>query len=277
MSGDELANVAPPVALTLAGSDCPSGAGLQADLKTFSSLGVYGLTVVTSVVAEVPGSVAATLPLPAGLVAQQYDLLLQSFPVAALKTGLLGSAEIIEELTPRLASFTGPVILDPVAVATSGHSLVAGDYGDALRNLIAKAATLVTPNRAEAEWLLGAPIHSADEARDAALRLAANLGCAVLLKGGHFDGAESTDWLADSSEVLAISRVRIPGGTSLHGTGCTYSAAITAELALGKGLHGAIEHARTYLHRACVHPYDWATSGCGNTKALAHERARVQI
>lgn len=266
----------PPVALTLAGSDCSAGAGLQADLKTFGAFGVYGLTVVTSVVAETPASVAAIDPLAPSLVSQQYDLLLQSFPVAALKTGLLGSREIVEEITPRLESFAGPVVIDPVAIASSGRPLLSADAIDALRSLIARAATLVTPNRLEAETLLRGPISSSREARDAALRLASELGCAVLLKGGHFEGPESTDWLVHDQGVEAVRRERIPEGTFLHGTGCTYSAAITAGLACGWNLPEAVEEARTFLHRACEHPLQWQAADRSVTKALAHEAARVQ-
>lgn len=267
----------PPVALTIAGSDCSAGAGLQADLKTFGALGVYGLTVVAAVVAESPRTVGAVQAMEPGLAGLQFDLLLRSFPVAAIKTGLLGSAAIIAELRPRLAAFPGPIVIDPVAVASSGHSLVAPGYPEALKLLITECATLVTPNRAEAEMLLGSRVADAGAAPEAARQLATALGCAVLLKGGHFDGPEACDWLAHDGLLSAVSRPRMAGATGLHGTGCTYAAAITARLAAGDPLEEAIEKARDYLHRAAAYAYGWNTTGGSVTKALAHDAGRVQL
>lgn len=264
----------PPVVLTIAGSDCSAGAGLQADLKTFGALGVYGLTVVAAVVAESPRSVAAVHPIDPGLVGLQFDLLLRSFPVAAIKTGLLGSREIIAELTPRLAAFPGPVVMDPVAVASAGRALAAPGYLEALQNLVKGAATLLTPNRAEAEALLGSPV---DDPPDAARRLATALGCSVLLKGGHFAGPAAIDWLADAGSLTEISRPRIPGATAIHGTGCTYAAAITARLAAGAPLGQAIEGARDFLHLALERAYGWPAADGSVTKALAHDAGRVQL
>jgi hydroxymethylpyrimidine/phosphomethylpyrimidine kinase len=256
-----------PVALTIAGSDCSAGAGIQADLKTFSALDVYGLTAVTSVVAEVPGDVAAIQQLPAKLVGEQIRILLRNFPVAAIKTGLLGSAEVIREVAAALESTTIPVVIDPVSIASTGDRLAEDGFENELRKFIESRANLVTPNRAEAQQLLSRPI---EDARGSAIELSANLGCAVLLKGGHFEGSESIDWLAQNQNAVPISGLRIEG-LDVHGTGCTYSAAIAAQLALGREMVEAVRLARAYLHSTLANHLHWpALSGGKDVKALAH-------
>lgn len=255
----------PPIALSIAGSDCSAGAGIQADLKTFSALGVYGLTALTSVVAEVPGKVAAMRQLSADFVGEQVRILLEAFPVAAIKTGMLGSAEVVREIDSALDSSPAPLVVDPVSIASTGDRLASDGFESALREFIENRATLVTPNRSEAEQLLGSPIENAEAA---AAELSGKLGCAVLLKGGHFEGRESIDWLAQNAETQPISTPRIEG-LDVHGTGCVFSAAIAAKLALGEELAEAVRQARAFLNQALVGHHRWAAAGGEAVKALA--------
>ncbi|MEO0446276.1 MAG: bifunctional hydroxymethylpyrimidine kinase/phosphomethylpyrimidine kinase [Verrucomicrobiota bacterium] len=264
----------PKVVLTIAGSDSSAGAGIQADLKTFTALQTHGLTVVTSVVAETPLEVKTVHPLPEELVVDQCELLQEAFPIRAAKTGLLGSATVIEALLPSLRKLPGPIVVDPVAVASTGDSLVGASYARALHSFIGQVASLVTPNRLEAASFLGRDIRSSEEGRDAALELSQRFGCAVLLKGGHFQGQESTDWLADDSGIHSISRGRVELG-DVHGTGCTLSAAIVAQLARQEELDRpdfllASESARDYLHHSLQKGWQWETQRGETVKALAH-------
>ncbi|HWB58942.1 MAG TPA: hydroxymethylpyrimidine/phosphomethylpyrimidine kinase, partial [Chthoniobacteraceae bacterium] len=185
----------PPVALTIAGSDNSAGAGAQADLKTFGALGVYGLTAVTCVVAEVPGKVSAIQPVGPAIVRDQIRLSLEAFPVAAMKTGLLHSrdvietvCEIIEARSPRV-----PLVVDPVMVATSGDPLLKSDAVALYTSRLFKLAALVTPNLDEVRALLGRPVAAVDEMETAARELAEKFGAPFLLKGGHLRGSEAAD------------------------------------------------------------------------------------
>ena len=259
----------PPVALTIAGSDCSAGAGLQADLKAFSACGVYGVTAVTALVAETPGNVTRVDPQLPEVVAEQVRVLVETFPVAAAKTGLLASAEIIRAVGEILKKSRFPLVVDPVAVASTGDSLVQPGFAEALREFVEKRATLVTPNRGEAELWLGSEIESSDNAKEAAAELEKNLGCAVLLKGGHFEGTDCIDYLAHSGKVEKISGERVPQG-DVHGTGCTYSAAITARLAQGFDLVEAVRLARRYLHETLASAYAWPRQDGDSLRALAH-------
>ena len=189
-----------PPALSIAGSDNSSGAGIQADLKTMSALGTYGLTAVTCVVAEIPGTVSAIHPVPAEIVAEQIRLCLEAFPVRALKTGMLFSAEILRTVTTVLArQFIGrnppPLVVDPVMVATSGHRLLNEDALDAYRNGLFPLATLVTPNLDEAAVLLGRPIHNRSELCEAGRSLVREFNVAFLMKGGHLKDKTAADVL----------------------------------------------------------------------------------
>jgi hydroxymethylpyrimidine/phosphomethylpyrimidine kinase len=239
-----------PVVLTIAGSDNSGGAGLQADLKTFTTLQVYGTTAVTCVVAEHPGRVLNITPLPAERVADQVRLVLEAFPVAAIKTGMLYSAEIIaavsKTVAPALAQGV-PLVVDPVMVASSGKVLLKKDAIRALRKFIA-SATLVTPNRDEAELLAGRPIRSLRELKPAALALARTFGGpAFLVKGGHLRTDQAVDVLAFADgRVHEFTAARIPN-VDPHGTGCTYSAAITAGLARGLTLTEAVALGKVFI------------------------------
>jgi hydroxymethylpyrimidine/phosphomethylpyrimidine kinase len=242
-----------PVVLTIAGSDNSGGAGLQADLKTFTTLGIYGTTAVTCVVAEHPGRVLNITPLPPARVADQIRLVCEAFPLAAIKTGMLFSASIIRAveaaIEPALRAGV-PLVVDPVMVASSGRVLLRKDAVAALRRLIARA-DLVTPNRDEAALLWGRPISDLTELRAAALELAESFGRPhVLAKGGHL----KTDWAVDvlaspDGKTRRFAVERIPN-VDPHGTGCTYSAAIAAGLARGLPMAEAVGLGKRFITRA---------------------------
>ena len=242
-----------PVVLTIAGSDNSGGAGLQADLKTFTTLGVYGTSAVTCVVAEHPGRVLNITPLPAARVADQIRLVLEAFPVAAIKTGMLYSAEIIAAVGHAVAPALKrgvPLVIDPVMVASSGKVLLKKDAIGALRRLISRA-DLVTPNRDEAALLWGRPIANLADLEQAARELNLQFnGPAFLVKGGHLRTNRAVDILASSNGKLRrYEAKRIPNADP-HGTGCTYSAAIAAGLAQGLPLERAITLGKSFINRA---------------------------
>ena len=242
-----------PVVLTIAGSDNSGGAGIQADLKTFTTLGVYGATAVTCIVAEHPGRVLNITPIPAGRVADQIRLVLEAFPVAAIKTGMLHSTEIIaavaKAIAPALAQGV-PLVVDPVMVASSGKVLMKKDAIHALRKFIARA-TLVTPNRDEAELLWGKPITDMKTLTEAALGLGKDFRHPhFLLKGGHLKTGKAVDVLAFADgRVREFGAKRIPS-VDPHGTGCTYSAAIAAGLAKGLTVTEAVVLGKAFIMRA---------------------------
>jgi hydroxymethylpyrimidine/phosphomethylpyrimidine kinase len=265
----------PPVALTIAGSDNSAGAGAQADLKTFSALGVYGLTAITCVVAEVPGKVSAIQTVSTGMVREQIRLSLEAFPVAAIKTGLLHRGQVIETVCDLLEELSAkntriPLVIDPVMVATSGQPLLQPDAIAIYTQRLFKLATLVTPNLSEVRALLGKPVTTVEQMRKAGPELVEKYGAAFLLKGGHLDGAHATDLLFDGNNVLEFTAPFVPG-VATHGTGCTYSAAITAGLAWGLPLDRAVAGAKTFVTRAIEQHFAWPTE-YGKTAALNHFR-----
>jgi hydroxymethylpyrimidine/phosphomethylpyrimidine kinase len=242
-----------PVVLTIAGSDNSGGAGLQADLKTFTTLGVYGTSAVTCVVAEHPGRVLNITPLPPGRVADQIRLVLEAFPVAAIKTGMLHSAAIIAAVTKAIAPALKagvPLVVDPVMVASTGRPLMKRDAIRALRKFVA-LATVVTPNRDEAALLWGEKISDLASLEQAARELARDLdGPFILAKGGHLRTGQAVDMLvAPDGKLLRFSAKRIPN-VDPHGTGCTYSAAIAAGLARGLSVPDAIALGKKFINRA---------------------------
>lgn len=259
-----------PVALTIAGSDCSAGAGLQADLKTFSAHGIYGLTAVTCIVAEVPGKVTRIQPVDMANLADQLRLLFAAFPVAAVKTGMLHSAEVIALVARVISSLTKrpPLVVDPVMVATSGDALVKGDAVAAYERLLFPLATLITPNLDEAAVLLGRKICRRGHLRPAAEVLRSKYGCSVLLKGGHLRGTEAVDVLRDEAGFTEYRAPFVPG-ISTHGTGCTFSAAITAGLASGKSLRQSVASGKKYVTRAIAHSFRWGR-GRNRVDALNH-------
>lgn len=253
-----------PVALTIAGSDNSAGAGIQADLKTFSRLGCYGLTAVTCVVAEVPGKVAAIQAVNPEIVRSQVALCLEAFPVGAVKTGMLFSTAIIEAVAYELSQSKVPLVVDPVMVASSGDPLLKKSAVAAYRKLLFPMATLVTPNLDELKILAGREVRDLAEMKEAGRSLVDLYGCAFLLKGGHLRGKTAVDFLATSGgfEEFSAPFVR---GVETHGTGCTYSAAVTAGLASGRSLPEAVAGAKIYITKAIGGYLRW-----GRTCALDH-------
>ena len=260
--------------LSIAGSDSSAGAGLQADLKTFSALGLYGLTAVTCVVAEVPGRVSAIQPIEPRIVAEQIRLLFGAFPIVAVKTGMLFSREIIETVCGVLAAEFAkmerppPLVVDPVMVATSGDLLLEPEAIAIYCERLFPLAALVTPNLDEVHALLARSVTSLDEMRAAGTELVARFGTAFLLKGGHLRGAVATDLLFAGGEVVEFSAPFVPG-VSTHGTGCTYSAAIAAGLGRGLPLREAVAAAKTYVTRSIGGYLRWQKDGRA-TDALDH-------
>jgi hydroxymethylpyrimidine/phosphomethylpyrimidine kinase len=242
------------IALTIAGSDSGGGAGIQADLKAMSARGVYGASVVTAVTAQNTTAVTAVHEIPADVVAAQIDAVLSDLDVRAIKLGMLFSPAIIAVVADRLAQFRGPIVLDPVMIAKSGDALLQDAAVETLMAQLLPLATLVTPNLPEAARMLGVPeAQDLEEmlAQARALR-ARGLG-AVLIKGGHSTGATCTDILVAGAGAtpLPLEAPRI-GTRNTHGTGCTYSAAIAAELAKGATLATAVTTAHRYLHGAIL-------------------------
>jgi hydroxymethylpyrimidine/phosphomethylpyrimidine kinase len=258
----------PPAALTIAGSDCSAGAGIQADLKTFQHFHVHGLTAVTCVVSETANVVEAVHPVPPEFAAGQAALLLDSFPVSALKTGMLFSAAHVRAVAGVLASRHGlKVVVDPVMIASTGAPLLETDAVAAYRESLLPLACLITPNLPEAETLLGRKIHGIDHLEDAARELAARFGTAILLKGGHLEGDDCIDLLCDGTQVRRFHAKRIPV-TGSHGTGCTFSAAITALVARGLELSAAVAGAKDYLGDTLRHSYGFPSPNGGGVHAL---------
>ena len=265
-----------PVGLTIAGSDNSAGAGIQADLKTMSALGVYGVTAITCVVAEVPGKVSAIQAMEPGIVAEQIRLLFEAFPVAALKTGMLFSRPIIEavlgELMPRLAGPNAPsLVVDPVMVATSGDSLLKAEAIALYQEKLLPLATLATPNMDEIRVLLDwpAPPSTVADLERAGRALVERYGCAFLVKGGHLRGDEATDLLIEKDGGISTFTAPYVHGVSTHGTGCTTSAAVVAGLAKGLPLKDAVRGAKTFVHNAIANFLRWGIEP-STTDALHH-------
>ena len=256
-----------PVALTIAGSDSSAGAGAQADLKTFTALGVYGLTAITCIVAETPGKVSRIQPANPEIVREQIDLLLKNFPVGAIKTGLLCNPAIVAEVAASLSKVKRrSLVIDPVMIATSGDVLLSPEAIDIYKRELFPLATLITPNLDEAARLLGDEIPDLTAMHFAAQAIAEKYQAAVLLKGGHLHGRRAVDvlWFNNRGKEFSAPFV---GGIKTHGTGCTYSAAITAELAKGAELPHAIATAKKFVSSAIRSHFVWRT-GRGKIFAL---------
>jgi len=240
-----------PIALTIAGSDSSGGAGIQADLKTFAALGVYGASVITALTAQNTTGVSGIHQVPAEFVTAQIDAVFADLDVAAVKIGMVAHPPVIDAIVAGLKHWSPKhVVLDPVMVATSGDRLLAAEAVDALRTKLIPLASVITPNLPEAAALLDEAV-AADEAtvEKQGRRLLA-LGCkAVLIKGGHGEGAESIDYLVDSSGVTALAAPRV-ATKNTHGTGCSLSSAIAAGLAKGEGMETAVRNAKAWVSAA---------------------------
>ncbi len=238
-----------PVALTIAGSDPSGGAGLQADLKTFHQFGVYGEAVVTLVTVQNSVRVSRVELMPRDLVLEQIAAVVEDMPPGAAKTGALGSAELVEAVARAAAEFRFPLVVDPVMVSKHGQPLLTETAAHAIRQYLLPRAALVTPNIPEAQALTGIAILTLDDMRQAARRICEMGARAVLIKGGHGSGQESTDILFDGAEWREFKAARIDTRHT-HGTGCTFSAAITAGLARGQALGEAVARAKQFIQEA---------------------------
>lgn len=235
--------------LTIAGSDSGGGAGIQADLKTFASWRVFGMSALTAVTAQNTVAVTAVHGVPPAVVAAQIDAVFDDLGCDAVKIGMLGERAVVEVVAERLAARCRvPIVLDPVMVAKTGDPLLAADAREALAAALLPLATLVTPNLPEAEVLLGRRLNSLRE-RAAAARDLAKLGPAVLLKGGHAEGPEIVDHFASEGTVEELRHPRLES-RSTHGTGCTLSSAIAANLARGRPLREAVVRGIEFTQRA---------------------------
>ncbi len=258
--------------LTIAGSDSGGGAGIQADLKTIAALGGYGMSVITALTAQNGLGVTGIHAPPPAFVALQLETVLQGFPVAAAKTGMLFSAGIIEALADILQHKDFPLVVDPVSVSQSGHALLEKDAVDALTRRILPLADLLTPNVPEAELLTGSRIDSPDDAPQAVAALLALGPKAVLLKGGHMQPHPElvTDWLGlPGAPLLELSQPR-QDTRHTHGTGCTLSAAIATGLGQGLPLEEAVRRGQRFLNLCLSKAYapgkgfgpPWHMAGC---------------
>ena len=251
-----------PAALTIAGSDSGGGAGIQADLRTFHYFRVFGTSAITAVTFQNPLEVAGIEPVSPEGVRAQIRTVRKGIDIAAVKTGMLFSAGIIEAAADALSGFTGPLVVDPVMISTSGRNLLREDAVEALKNTLLPKAAWITPNLPEAEALTGRRIQSGDDAVLAARECAERWKCSVVLKGGHADGPEAADVVFHDGKCLLLSTPRIPvKGNSDHGTGCTFSAALTALLALGTGWKDALIRAKAFVLASLAHPVRLSVCG----------------
>jgi hydroxymethylpyrimidine/phosphomethylpyrimidine kinase len=240
-------------ALTIAGSDSGAGAGIQADLKTFAAFDVYGASAITAVTAQNTRGVSDFETLPAAMVTAQIEAVVSDIRVDAVKTGMLASAAIVEAVAAAIVALDLPfVVVDPVMVAKSGDHLLSPEAVGALKTELLPRAFVVTPNVPEAEALTGLSIRTVEAAREAAQRLHALGAHAVVVKGGHLPGNELVDVLYDGHELIELRGPRIVSRNT-HGTGCTFSAAIAAELARSRSLPEAVAEAKAYVAGAMQH------------------------
>ena len=240
-----------PVALTIAGSDSSGGAGIQADLKTFAALGVYGASVITALTAQNTRGVSGIYAVPAPFITAQIDAVFGDLDVKAVKIGMVGEPATVEAIAAALARWgVTHVVLDPVMAATSGDRLLSADAVLVLLTRLVPRVSLITPNLPEAAALLGEGIASDEAAIANQGRRLLAMGCqAVLIKGGHAEGAESIDYLFSRNGMIKLSAPRI-ATRNTHGTGCSLSSAIAAGLAKGEGLETAVRNAKAWIGAA---------------------------
>lgn len=241
------------VALTISGSDSGGGAGIQADLKTFSALRVFGASAITCVTAQNPADISAIHPIDPHTVKEQIRKVCEGFPVAAAKTGMLYSAGIIRAVAEADVEYGIPVlVVDPVMVSSSGVRLLQADAIDSLCSVLLPTARVVTPNLHEAEIIIGRSIATVDELRAAAREIGEKFDVACVAKGGHLNGEEVIDVLFDEGEETLFRAPRIEG-VQTHGCGCAFSSALTAYLARGHLLSDAVREAKDYVAGALQH------------------------
>ena len=240
-----------PIALTIAGSDSSGGAGIQADLKTFAALGVYGASVITALTAQNTNGVTGIHQVPADFVTAQLDAVFGDLDVKAVKIGMVAQPSTIDAIAAALTRWSPRhIVLDPVMVATSGDRLLAMDAVEALRTRLIPRASLITPNLPEAAALLDEPVAASEAAIESQGKRLLAMGCpAVLIKGGHGQGAESTDYLVSGNGVIVLAAPRIVTQNT-HGTGCSLSSAIAAGLAKGEAMETAVRNAKAWISAA---------------------------
>jgi hydroxymethylpyrimidine/phosphomethylpyrimidine kinase len=240
-----------PVALTIAGSDSSGGAGIQADLKTFAALGVYGASAITALTAQNTKSVTGIHPVPPEFVGAQIDAVFGDLAVGAVKIGMVAQFSVIEAIVASLKRWAPEhIVLDPVMVATSGHRLLNPGAVEALRRQLIPIASIITPNLPEAAALLDEAIATGEAAIKSQGRKLLALGCpAVLIKGGHGEGSESVDYLVRADGIIALPAPRV-ATKNTHGTGCSLSSAIAAGLAKGEPLESAVRNAKAFVSAA---------------------------
>lgn len=244
--------------LTIAGSDSSCGAGVQADVKSITALGGYGLNALTSVVSEAPGQVSSIHCLPPAFVADQMQVLFNNFPIAAAKTGMLGGIDQVQAVVAAWVTLDKkvPLVVDPVMVATSGGRLLDEEAVETIRTLLFPLASLITPNLDEAAVIWGKPVSSRAEMEACGQDLAHTHGCAVLVKGGHLQGDTAADVLCEKGGNSWFETSRVPG-VHTHGTGCSYSAAIATGLARGLLLKEAVAQAKAFVTSAIQQHFAW--------------------
>jgi hydroxymethylpyrimidine/phosphomethylpyrimidine kinase len=240
-----------PVALTIAGSDSSGGAGIQADLKTFAALRVYGASVITALTAQNTSGVAGIHLAPADFVTAQIDAVFSDLDVKAVKIGMVAQHATVDAIVAGLTRWSPKhIVLDPVMVATSGDRLLATDAVEALRTKLIPRASLITPNLPEAAALLDEPVALSEAAIESQGKRLLALGCqAVLIKGGHGQGTESIDYLLSGNGIIALAAPRI-ATRNTHGTGCSLSSAIAAGLAKGEDMETAVRNAKVWVSAA---------------------------
>ncbi|AWB43536.1 bifunctional hydroxymethylpyrimidine kinase/phosphomethylpyrimidine kinase [Paenibacillus sp. CAA11] len=264
-----------PTALTIAGSDSGGGAGIQADLKTFQELGVFGMSAITAITVQNTMGVSGVYPLPPEATAEQIEAVGSDFTVGALKTGMLFSADIIAAAAEQIRAFGWKnVVVDPVMIAKGGSELLQQEAVQALKELLLPLARVVTPNLPEAEVLSGLAIRTAADRREAAKRIGACGPQVVVIKGGHAEGSEQVvDLLYDGTGFSELSGPRIHTPHT-HGTGCTFSAAIAAEMAKGAEVGQAVEVARAFI-QAAIEENLGLGQGHGPTNHWAYRRRQA--
>ena len=237
-------------ALTIAGSDPSGGAGIQADLKTFSQLRVYGMAVIAALTAQNTRGVSAVAEVSADIVGEQLNAVLSDIPPDATKTGMLLTADVIEVVAQKLRQYNvRNLVIDPVMVSTSGTPLLNPNAVEAFRRRLLPLALVITPNIEEARTLTGKTIETVEDMEEAALQIQGMGARNVLIKGGHFEGSDATDVLFDGKEFVHLKSARIDARDT-HGTGCVLSAAITAHLATGKPVDEAVRLGKEFVTNA---------------------------
>lgn len=241
-----------PVAMTIAGSDSGGGAGIQADLRTFAAMGVFGCSAITALTEQNPLGVSGIMPVTPDSLRGQIRAVLSEFEVRAIKTGMLFSRELIETVLDSIDGWNGTLIVDPVMISTSGSRLLREDAIETMITRLLPRAAVITPNRMEAELITGIPIRTLDDMESAARICREKAGCGTIIKGGHTESVEeSADLCLFGGEpfILRSPRLTLPELTT-HGTGCTFSAAIAAGVASGLSLQDAAAGAKRFVYES---------------------------